>query len=186
MQNDRNCLVILAPLSCMAFWKDAHIAIYKRIQSLNLNWLRSHIIPTNYSNFASVCTVEVVLAEQAGFHSWLIAAAWKAGRWSLPSLCECMNPTYKGTDDIIIQWTSDRTLLYHVVLYSVPQKLVNHNSSLVWTGMFRFKPESLYIYIYIYIKTKLHGLSPRANYTDRATAACRPSDCQLLRIEGAT
>jgi hypothetical protein len=26
-------------------------------------------------------------------------------------------------------------------------------------------------------KTKLHGLSPRANYTDRATAACRRSDC---------
>jgi hypothetical protein len=34
-------------------------------------------------------------------------------------------------------------------------------------------------------KTKLHGLSPRANYTDRATAACRPSDCQLLRIDSA-
>jgi hypothetical protein len=33
---------------------------------------------------------------------------------------------------------------------------------------------------------KLHGLSPRANYTDRATAACRRSDCQRLRIEGAT
>jgi hypothetical protein len=33
---------------------------------------------------------------------------------------------------------------------------------------------------------KLHGLSPRANYTDRATAACRRSDCQLLQIEGAT
>jgi hypothetical protein len=32
----------------------------------------------------------------------------------------------------------------------------------------------------------LHGLSPRSNYTDRATAACRRSDCQLLRIEGAT
>jgi hypothetical protein len=32
---------------------------------------------------------------------------------------------------------------------------------------------------------KLHGLSPRANYTDRATAACRRSDCQLVRIEGA-
>jgi hypothetical protein len=30
-------------------------------------------------------------------------------------------------------------------------------------------------------KKKLHGLSPRANYTDRATAACRRSDCQLLR-----
>jgi hypothetical protein len=35
-------------------------------------------------------------------------------------------------------------------------------------------------------KKKLHGLSPRANYTDRETAACRQNDCQLLRIEGAT
>jgi hypothetical protein len=41
-------------------------------------------------------------------------------------------------------------------------------------------------YPVLYIKTKLHGLSPLANYTDRATAACRQSDCQLLRIEGAT
>jgi hypothetical protein len=29
-------------------------------------------------------------------------------------------------------------------------------------------------------KTKLHGLSPRENYTDRATAACRRSDCQTF------
>jgi hypothetical protein len=29
-------------------------------------------------------------------------------------------------------------------------------------------------------QTKPHGLSPRANYTDRATAACRRSDCQLF------
>jgi hypothetical protein len=35
-------------------------------------------------------------------------------------------------------------------------------------------------------KKKLHALSPRANYTDRETAACRRSDCQLLRIKGAT
>jgi hypothetical protein len=35
-------------------------------------------------------------------------------------------------------------------------------------------------------KKKLHGLSPRANCTDRATAACRRSDRQRLRIEGAT
>jgi hypothetical protein len=35
-------------------------------------------------------------------------------------------------------------------------------------------------------KTKHHDLSPRANYTDRATAACRRSDCKLVRIEGAT
>jgi hypothetical protein len=34
------------------------------------------------------------------------------------------------------------------------------------------------------IKKKLHGLSLRANYIDRATAACRRSDCQLLRIRG--
>jgi hypothetical protein len=33
-------------------------------------------------------------------------------------------------------------------------------------------------------KTKLHGLSPRANYTDRATAACRRSECQLFADRG--
>jgi hypothetical protein len=31
---------------------------------------------------------------------------------------------------------------------------------------------------------KLRGLSPRANYIDRATAVCRRSWCQLLQIEG--
>jgi hypothetical protein len=35
-------------------------------------------------------------------------------------------------------------------------------------------------------KTKLRGLSPWVNYTDRATTACRRSDCQLLRKKGAT
>jgi hypothetical protein len=40
--------------------------------------------------------------------------------------------------------------------------------------------------LFTIIRTKLHGLSPRANYTDRATAACRRSDCQLVRMEGAT
>jgi hypothetical protein len=29
-------------------------------------------------------------------------------------------------------------------------------------------------------KTKLHDLNPRANYTDRATADCGRSDCQLF------
>jgi putative ribosome biogenesis GTPase RsgA len=33
-------------------------------------------------------------------------------------------------------------------------------------------------------KTKLHGLSPRANYADRATAACRRSDCQHFADRG--
>jgi hypothetical protein len=42
-------------------------------------------------------------------------------------------------------------------------------------------------YYTLHIKqNKLHGLSPQANYTDRVTAACRRSDCQLLRLEGAT
>jgi hypothetical protein len=35
-----------------------------------------------------------------------------------------------------------------------------------------------------YSSLLLRGLSPRANYTDRATAACRRSWCQLLRIRG--
>jgi hypothetical protein len=34
------------------------------------------------------------------------------------------------------------------------------------------------------VRVKLRGLSPQANYTDRATAACWRSWCQLLRIEG--
>jgi hypothetical protein len=38
--------------------------------------------------------------------------------------------------------------------------------------------------IYLNIIKKLHGLSSRANYTDRATAACRRSDCQLFADRG--
>jgi hypothetical protein len=37
---------------------------------------------------------------------------------------------------------------------------------------------------YLFAQNKLRGLSPQANYTDRATAACRRSSCQLLRTEG--
>jgi hypothetical protein len=33
-------------------------------------------------------------------------------------------------------------------------------------------------------KKKLHGLSPYANYTDRATAAYRRSDYQILEDKG--
>jgi hypothetical protein len=32
------------------------------------------------------------------------------------------------------------------------------------------------------IDTKLHGLSPRANYTDRATAACRRNDILFFLV----
>jgi hypothetical protein len=34
------------------------------------------------------------------------------------------------------------------------------------------------------IRKKLHGMSPRANYTDQVTAACRQSQRQLLRMQG--
>jgi hypothetical protein len=37
-----------------------------------------------------------------------------------------------------------------------------------------------------FYKKKLSGLSPQANYTNRATAACQRSWCQLLQIGGAT
>jgi hypothetical protein len=33
-------------------------------------------------------------------------------------------------------------------------------------------------------ETILHGLSPRVNYTDLGTAACRRSDCQLFADRG--
>jgi hypothetical protein len=38
--------------------------------------------------------------------------------------------------------------------------------------------------IVVKTKKKLRDLNPRANYTDRATATCRRSYFQLLRIEG--
>jgi hypothetical protein len=42
------------------------------------------------------------------------------------------------------------------------------------------------MYNEIKLKTKLNSVafSPQANYNDRATAACRRSYCQLLRIDG--
>jgi hypothetical protein len=45
---------------------------------------------------------------------------------------------------------------------------------------------TLPLLFYMFLTYLLRGLSPQANYTDRATAACRRSYCQLLRIEGAT
>jgi hypothetical protein len=43
----------------------------------------------------------------------------------------------------------------------------------------RFLPTSLSLLTYL-----LRGLSPQAKYTDRATSACRRSQCQLLWTEG--
>jgi hypothetical protein len=46
-----------------------------------------------------------------------------------------------------------------------------------------FEAQWFCIYHVLGKKKKLHGLCPRANYTDRTTAACRRSDCRLLWIE---
>jgi hypothetical protein len=40
-----------------------------------------------------------------------------------------------------------------------------------------------YYYYYYYYYKKLHGLSPRANYTDRATAASRRSVANLCGLK---
>jgi hypothetical protein len=79
---------------------------------------------------------------------------------SVKTMCNCMKKVAKMEQIPQILLCRKQSLLMDVYIY-------------------------IYIYFYIYIY-KLLGLSPRANYTDRATAACRPSDCQLLRIQGAT
>jgi hypothetical protein len=66
--------------------------------------------------------------------------------------------------------------LYSVVLFP--------HTSLAETAADRLK--SCLVFKGIKQTNKLHGLSPRVNYTDRATAASRRSVCQLLRIKGAT
>jgi hypothetical protein len=46
------------------------------------------------------------------------------------------------------------------------------------------KGEGVLVCLFVTHKQKhLRGLSPRSNYPDRATAACRRSYCQRLRIE---
>jgi hypothetical protein len=63
------------------------------------------------------------------------------------------------------------------------------NSSMIGTEILNLTVKIMALQLFVggpINEKKLHGLSPRANYTDRATAACRRSECQLLRIEGAT
>jgi hypothetical protein len=59
-----------------------------------------------------------------------------------------------------------------------------------WAGHVLLYPESgarpLLRNVRKRLKLKTRGLSPLASYTDRATAARRRSDCQILRLEGAT
>jgi hypothetical protein len=69
----------------------------------------------------------------------------------------------------------------HLLLYTPPPKVRAPNTH--WIGGWVGSRASLDD---IKLKTKLHGLSPQAIYTEQATAACRRSDCQLVRMEGAT
>jgi hypothetical protein len=75
---------------------------------------------------------------------------------------------------------SVRTLLDKAARSSWIQLLIRVYSA------FNFGPYILHMALIKLKKTKFCGLSPRVNYTDRATAACRRSDCELLRIQGAT
>jgi hypothetical protein len=88
--------------------------------------------------------------------------------WSLPGDLNIRRMTTKFVSPTPDMWS---TAAIHKCIFSCKERLM------------RFQ---YFILKIAKTKTKLHGLSPRANYTDRASAACRRSDCQLLRIEGAT
>jgi hypothetical protein len=70
-----------------------------------------------------------------------------------------------------VSYSGGPRLKFHVLIFALPHT-------------FRAIPKSNRAKPCV-IKTKLRGLSPRANYTDRAIAAGRRSDCQLLRMKGA-
>jgi hypothetical protein len=77
---------------------------------------------------------------------------------------------------------------FNVVLLSAQGTKIFYNSMSTLRNLIhgkRIQSPELILKLLCIIK-KLHGLSPRANYTDQANAACRRSDCQLFRIEGAT
>jgi hypothetical protein len=68
----------------------------------------------------------------------------------------------------------------HPVTATALKELISTDSAALLTYDVRIHTKSYTL------KTKPHSPNPRTNYTDRATAACRQSNCQLLRIEGAT
>jgi hypothetical protein len=86
---------------------------------------------------------------------------------------------------------SSRFALFQVQPYStfllriVYHEFILNNFKMILLGLFIIINATYYYHDHHpYIGHKLRGLSARANYTDRATAACRRSYCQLLRIEG--
>jgi hypothetical protein len=70
--------------------------------------------------------------------------------------------------------------LYAVVLSSAQGQFYGRNNIL------RFLLCTFFVSLYTISNKKNSMVWVLKNYTDRATAACRRSDCQLLRIKGAT
>jgi hypothetical protein len=81
--------------------------------------------------------------------------------------------------------TSYAMFLFYCAVYTQSSVVFRHGGTIMKDNKISCSYLSEII-LNLKIKTKLHGLNPRANYTDRATAACWRSDCQLVRIEGAT
>jgi hypothetical protein len=67
-------------------------------------------------------------------------------------------------------------------------RLINNNNPLIFAlslYSIQQKPAAFFTLDWsLFFKKKLHGLSPRANYTDRATTTCQRSDCQLIADRG--
>jgi hypothetical protein len=114
---------------------------------------------------------------------WLIFRLW---RWRL-----YLPAKHQGTFSKLHSITNQSSHSVHVDCLYLTAHTWNHSPSLRKTAEERSLLPVTYLLTYLnmlnyFNKKKLHGLNPRTNYTDRATAACRRSDCQLLRIKGAT
>jgi hypothetical protein len=136
-------------------------------------------------------TAPMTVQQKAGWSSEAVCALWRTQESSLgwePNSSCCTHGVYR-----LLQ--KDLTGALHVIRALKRHKeyaIQTENELQLPVFMLHDKPWNTDNYsadkrrkhkVQMVIK-KLHGLSPRANYTDRATAACRRSDCQLLRIEG--
>jgi hypothetical protein len=101
----------------------------------------------------------------------------------LPTSTSCSNPrtefitSFKHSESQILLKAGLFKKKYwktHLVLGDMKWKR-NGGNYVSWASWFE---------IFASYKKKLRGRSPQANYTDRATAACRRNYCQPLRVEG--
>jgi hypothetical protein len=92
-----------------------------------------------------------------------------------------------------IPWIYTLLILKHSVLCTAGElnflPSSDYETTPPYCQMLNYEKKLLYAVLkYVYfcnwnIEKKLHGRSPRANYTDRATAVCRRSDYQLVQLE---